>query len=179
MTIVLKLANLDDLTRTLMVEELEVDVASGVLYLSPRLNDRGLAEYEQLLRTAFSSGNDKSLADEIRSRNLLNATEQRRKPGGGFSMVRVPVSAPETLAEGEFNRFYARALCRRALDEGAVTLLIYRAKEVAIPRSESQAMIGRNIDPESLLQDLRTHQGVDTSLGLPAGPNSGLSVRFA
>ena len=176
----LQLANLDELTRTLMVEELEIDVANGTLYLSTRLNSRGQDEYEQLLRTAFLEGDDESLADEIRSMGLLNATEQRRKPSGGFSTVSVPVSAPETLAEGEFNRFYVRAICRRVINDGVRSgeLEIYRAKEVANPRSESQAMIGRRIDATVLLNDLRTHQGVDTSLGLPAGPNSGLSVRF-
>ena len=175
----LQLANLDERTRTLMVEELEIDVANGDLYLSPRLNGRGHVEYEQLLRTAFLEGDDQSLADEIRSRGLLNASEQRRKPTGGFSTVNVPVSAPETLAEGEFNRFYVRALCRRVIDDGIDEVEVYRAKAVANPRSASEAMIGRRIDASVLLQDLRTNPGVDTSLGLPAGPNSGLSVRLS
>ena len=175
----LQLANLDKNTRTLMVEELEIDVANGDLYLSPRLNDRGLVEYEQVLRAAFLTGDDQSLADEIQARDFLNATEQRRRPGGGFLTVSVPVTAPETLSEGEFNRFYVRALCRRAIDAGSETLEIYRAKAVVNPRSASQAMIGQMIDAKGLLQDLRTHQGVDTSLGLPAGPNSGLSVRLS
>lgn len=174
----LQLANLDEHTRTLMVEELDIDVANGDVYLSPRLNHRGRVEYELLLRTAFLAGDDQSLADEIRSRGLLNASEQRRKPSGGFSTARVPVSAPETLAEGEFNRFYVRALCRRVIDEGVGGLEVYRAKTVSNPRSTSEAMIGRRVDADGLLQDLRTHPGVDTSLGLPAGPNSGLSVRL-
>ena len=174
----LELANLDEVTRALMVEELEIDVANGDLYWSPRLNSRGYVEYEQLLRTTFLGGNDQLLADEIRSRGLLNASEQRRNRSGSFSTVRVPVNAPETLGEGEFNRFYVRALCRRVIDDGVGELEVYRAKPVANPRSESEAMIGRRIDANGLLQDLRTHQGVDTSLGLPAGPNSGLSVRL-
>ena len=179
MVMALQLDNLDELTRTLMVEELEIDVANGHLYLSPRLNQRGHVEYQQLLRTAFLVGDDQSLANEIRSRGLLNASEQRRKPSGGFSMVKVPVSAPETLAEGEFNRFYVRALCRRVIDDGVGALEVYRAKTVATPRSESQAMIGQRIDASALLHDLRTNPSVDTSLGLPSGPNSGLSVRLA
>ena len=174
----LQLANLDEVTRTWMVEELELDVANGDLYLSPRLNSRGHVEYEQLLRTAFLDGDDQLLADEIRSRGLLNPSEQRRKPSGGFSTVKVPVTAAETLAEGEFNRFYVRALCRRVIDDGIGELEVYRAKAVANPRSASEAMIGQRIDANNLLQDLRTNQGLDTSLGLPAGPNSGLSVRL-
>ena len=175
----LQLDNLDELTRAFMVDELEIDVANGVLYLSPRLNRHSHVEYEQLLRIAYLEGDDQFLASEIRSRGLLNASEQRRRPTGGFSTVKVSVNAPETLAEGEFNRFYIRALYRRAIDDGVSALEIYRAKAVANPRSASQAMIGRSIDASSLLQDLRTHPGVDTSSGLPGGPNSGLSVRLS
>ena len=114
----LQLANLDERTRTLMVEELEIDVANGTLYLSSRLNRRGQVEYEQLLRTSFRGGDDQSLADEIRSRGLLNASAQRLKPSGGFSTVRVPVSAPETLAEGEFNRFTSEPYVGESLMTG-------------------------------------------------------------
>ena len=162
-----------------MVKELDIDVANGTLYLSPRLNQRGQDEYEQLLRTTFCEVDDQSLAYEIRSKGLLSASEKRRKPSDGFSAVKVPVSAPETLAEGEFNRFYIRALRRRVINDGEGALEVYRAKSVANPRSASQAKIGQRIDADGLLQDLRTRTGVDTSLGLPAGTNSGLSVRLS
>src|SRR6266851_5569734 len=33
-------------------------------------------------------------------------------------------------------------------------------------------------DPKALLTDLRSNPGVDTALGLPPGPNSGLSARL-
>jgi hypothetical protein len=90
----------------------------------------------------------------------------------------VPATAPETLAEGEFNRFYIRGLCVRALAEGITELVIYRAKQVENPRSESTAKIGLKISAQALLTDLRANPGVDTALGLPPGPNSGLSVKL-
>ena len=172
----LQFHNLDERTRTLMVNELEIDVAAGTLYLSTRLSHRGRNEYEQLLRTSFLVGDDESLANDIRSPGLLNASEQHRR-GTSVSMVKVPVTAPETLAEGEFNRFYIRALCRRAIDDGVDTLEIYRAKAVTNPRSASQGMIGQRIGACELLRDLRSNPGVETSLGLPS-PNSGLSLRL-
>lgn len=43
-------------------------------------------------------------------------------------MVKVPVTAPETLSEGEFNRFYARGLCRVAISLGIAAVQVYRAK---------------------------------------------------
>lgn len=60
---------------------------------------------------------------------------------------------------------------------GGTELEIYRAGYSRSPRSESEAMIGRRIDAQALLEDLRAHAGVDTALGLPPGPNSGLSAR--
>ena len=133
----------------------------------------------QLLRKAILEGNAQSLADEVRYKSILNTTEMRRTPSGRSSTARVPVTAAETLAEGEFNRFYVRAVCRRAIDDGASEVEVYRAKAVATPRSASQAMIGRKVNPRDLLEDVRTHPGVDTALGLPPGPNSGLSIRLS
>jgi hypothetical protein len=177
-TMSLQLANLDERTRTYMLEELEYDVKNGKLYLSPRLSEQGRKDYEDLLRHAIrDGGTDTTLADDLRSSGRLRASEEREKRGGGVIIARVPVTAPETLAEGEFNRFYIRGLCRRALEDGIPELVVYRAKEVTNPRPESQEKIGTRISAEDLLEDLRAHTGVDTALGLP-GPNSGLSVRL-
>ena len=91
-------------------------------------------------------------------------------------MVKVPYDANETLADGEFNRFYITALCLKALENKNIKLVVYRAKSVSRPRPESQAKIGQVVNPQSLLNDLRSTVGIDTSLGLPSGPNSGLSI---
>jgi hypothetical protein len=45
------------------------------------------------------------------------------------------------LAEGEFNRFYIRALCVRAIEDGLPEVIVYRAKEVQSARPESARMI--------------------------------------
>lgn len=174
----LRLEDLDARTRQLMLDELEQDVAAGRLYISPRLSERGRIDYNALLQAAIESGDDVSLATALRSHGRISPTEQRRKPKGGFTTAKVPTTAPETLAEGEFNRFYARALCRRAIDDSTNKLVVYRAKDVRDPRPESEAMIGRTIDATALLDDLRSHTGIEPALGLPPGPNSGLSVRL-
>jgi len=175
---VLDYKNLDERTRTLMLSEIERDIAAGTLYLSGNLNPQGQIDYPDLLRNAAQAGNEVSLAEAIRSR--LNSHEKPRKlKSGGFSNPPIMRSnAHEMLAEGEFNRFYIRALCLRAIDDGISALIVYRAKAVENPRSESERKIGQSVQPEPLLSDLRSHPGVDTALGLPAGPNSGLSVRL-
>ena len=108
----------------------------------------------------------------------MNTTLQRNNPRGGTTQVRMPKNAPEMLAEGEFNRLYARGVCRRAIAQGIEEVTIYRAKDVSNPRPESEMKIGTRVNAKLLLEDLRTHQGVDPALGLPGGPNSGLSVRL-
>src|SRR5690606_25127289 len=109
---------------------------------------------------------------------LFNTTEIRVR-NGKPSIAKVPVTAAHGLAEGEFNRFYMRGLCRLAIEAHLGSLVVYRAKPVMVPRYDSEQKIGTEVSPSQLLIDLRTHIGVDTALGLPNGPNSGLSVRLA
>jgi hypothetical protein len=162
-----------------MLREVEYDIQNGTLYRSKHFNDTGNAAYLELIRQTVQQYDDEWLADRIRRGNCMKRTTMRRKPKGGYTEAKVAVTAPDTFAEGEFNRFYARGLCLHAIETGNPSLLVYRAKAVMVPRADSEAMIGRMIDANALLQDLRTHQGVDTALGLPNGPNSGLSVRLS
>ena len=104
--------------------------------------------------------------------------EQRRKRGGGFTNARVPVNAPDTLSEGEFNRYYVRGLCIRVIEEDMDKVEVYRGKPVNQPRPESEVLLGKRLPAESLLEDLRKSNGVEPALGLPPGPNSGLTVRI-
>jgi hypothetical protein len=169
--------NLDDRTRQFMVEEIESDAAQGKLYFSSYLSERGVQDWPELLLNAAKAGSDATFGEELRQNGRLNETAQRRKPKGGYTTVRVPITAHETLSEGEFNRFYIRGLCRRAITDGVQAVEVYRAKEVQVPRPESQAKIGMKIAPGDLLEDLRANVGVETSTGFP-GPNSGLSVQL-
>lgn len=170
--------NLDERTRKLMLAEIERDIAANTLYLSDNLNPQGRIDYPDLIRNAAKSGDDVGLAADISSR--LNAYEKPRQLKSG-KLSKPPVmrsSAHEMLAEGEFNRFYIRAICLRAIEDGISEVVVYRAKSVQHARSESERKIGQLVPAEPLLRDLREHPGVDTALGLPPGPNSGLSVQL-
>jgi hypothetical protein len=147
----LKYKNLDEKTRNFMLEEINQDITNNALYMSPRLTEAGRTKYPELLKTAAVSGDDDQLSLQLRF--LFNANEERRNKNGTVTLSKVPSNAHETLAEGEFNRFYIRALCRRAIDE-KVQLMIYRAKTVVNPRPESQKKIGQIVDAQSLLIDL-------------------------
>lgn len=175
------LRNLDDVTRSAMLAEVEHDIAADALYLSPRLSPQGVNDYPDLLRDAIQIGNAETLATALSSNGRLLDHETARHPKGGPDIVKkVPVTAAQTMAEGEFNRYYARGVCVRALAENGpkATVTIYRARESLNPRSESVALIGTTPSAAALLEDLRTNIGMDTALHLPPGPNSGLSVHL-
>jgi DNA repair photolyase len=173
------LLNLDERTRKLMLEELGHDEARNQLHISPFLSGQGQRDYPNLLRQALANGNDETLAADLEQHRRIERTMHRRKPKGGYQIVSVPETAAQTLAESEFNRYYIRALCRRALDDGIAELVVYRAKPVQQPRPQSEALLETTVDPTTLLADLRRHTGDQPpDLGIPGGPNSGLTVRL-
>lgn len=174
----LKYANLDPDTRRYMLEELDRDLAVRTLYISPRLTDEGAEAYPELLHQAIENHDDAWLAEELRSHDYLHRVEERWKDGAELIPARVPHTAAETLAESEFNRYYIRGLCARALAEGITEVEVYRGKEVQQPRPASQAKIGKHFPARVLLGDLRRAHGVESVLGVPAGPNSGLTIRL-
>ena len=173
----LRYRNLDALTRSYMIAEVERDMNGDSLYLSSRLNLIGRNQYPALLYKAVLHHDDDWLSGELARQGCFAATEVRQRKGKQFE-AKVPVNASLVLSEGEFNRFYLRGLCRRAMADGIERLEVYRGKEVSNPRSASIDMIGKRIRASELLEDLRSHTGVDTALGLPPGPNSGLTAKF-
>ena len=174
----LRYEDLDEETRRFMLEEIDMDVRNGSIYISNYLNPRGCDLWPQILREAARDGNDDSLAQAIVRDRCLKDRVERRKPKGGYTMAAVPVTAHETMGEGEFNRYYTRGLCRRAIEDGVAELEVYRAKEVREPRPDSERKLGTRVDPRLILEDLRRTQGVEPALGLPPGPNSGLTLRI-
>jgi hypothetical protein len=173
--------NLEDLNievRRQMLSEIESDIDTGKLYISSRLNNKGREEYPELLKQAAEEHDDVWLAQQIATQGLLKGAE----PGmawGNPTVSRMDWTAPVTLAEGEFNRYYMRGLCLYAIANGVGELEVYRAKEVTAARGSSRVVIGHKVDPQALLDDCRAQPGPQTRshTGLPAGPNSGLSAR--
>jgi hypothetical protein len=174
----LSLESLNEQTRSHMLAELEQDIHTGVLYMSPRLSDAGARAYPALLREAIESHNDEWLAQQLRDQGLLRSHEERRKPKGGTTLAKVPTTAADTLGEGEFNRFYCRGVCAYAATQGRLEVEVYRGRASANPRPESEALVGTKMNAAKVLIDLRTSQGVEPALGVPPGPNSGLTIRL-
>jgi hypothetical protein len=166
-------ANLDAETRRLMIEEINFDVAAKGIYFSNYLSPDGARRWPELLVKAIHAGTDDTLAHSLVG-CFKTLTERRTKHG--ITMVRVPVTAPQTLAEAQFNMYYIRALCQRALAAGG-RIVVYRAKHVDVPRSVSEAMIGTELNPAIVLLALRETKGVEPPTNVPM-PNTGITVRL-
>lgn len=173
----LQLVDLNAATRAAMLAELEEDVASQHVHLSPHLRDGAGSDYVGLLTAAAREFNDVWLAAALRTKGVVR-THETRPTQHGPKRITLAANEPELLAEAEFNRYYMRGLCRRAIEEGIPELSIYRARTVAKPRPEAERLVGTPIDPCALLEALQAGASVDEALGLPPGRDSGLSVRI-
>jgi hypothetical protein len=160
--------------RELMLQEFNHDLDCENCYYSKRFNDNGVKCFVDIMRKHIIDGTDDGLAQELKERECFKSHEER-VTAKGTTLAKVPVTAAQTFAEGEFNRFYIRALCLKAIEENR-QLKVYRARHSENPRADSEALLDSVVDPHKLLKDLRDNIGIDTSFGLPSGPNSGLSV---
>ncbi|KZD24146.1 hypothetical protein [Tardiphaga robiniae] len=175
----LNFEDLDSITRKFMLEEIRADTQADKVYRSSYLTQSGQGNWPDLILVAAQTGNDDTLASSANGQ--FNSTTQRKKPKGfGYYTAAVPVNAAQMLAESEFNRYFVRGLCLRAMDEGIPRLEVYRAKQVSQPRPESESKIGLLVDPQTVLIDVRASQsnGVETALGIPPGPGSGITIRI-
>lgn len=169
---------LDATTRGRMLEEHQLDVDTDRLYVGKRLNDHGEAVYRRALPESLRDHNPEQLQAQLEPVpgdlwiSATIAVNGRRST--------TPVTAAQTLADGEFNRFYMRAICLRALAEGNGQVRVRRFKEVANPRADRFVQVddGDELDAHVVLEDIRAHPGDETELGMPRGPNSGLSLEF-
>ena len=170
--------NLDYVTRLLMAQECRL----GDHYLSPRLTPAGVQAWPDLLTEAVRDHDDDWLANELVRRDLVRPHEPYERGGRLHARNVNPQHTAQLLAEGEFNRFYLRGLCLRARAEGVGFLVVYRGKPVETPRPESEAMIGARVLVDDLLESLRSRPVVGgeatNGLGVPGGPNSGLTCRL-
>jgi len=168
---VLDLKNLDDVTRKYMVQEIQADINNGHVYYSKFLTHEGRLQWDNLLLEAAQAHDSAWLAEQLKDEQLavpVIVTPDRR----GFN--RHTKLKPEDLADSEFNRYYIRGLCLRAIEENIPQVITYRAKPVRQPVSR----VGVPMNPSELLEDLRRHK-LRTEHDVPSNPKSGISIRLS
>jgi hypothetical protein len=175
-TMPLQYENLDPTTRRFAVAELDRDFASGAFHIPSRLRPSAVGEYQRLLHEALRYYDDLWL--EEHASDLLVDVETRRTRSGGQTTAKIPQMAARMVAEGDFNRYYMRGLCLRAIEEERQVVEVYRARLSLEPRAESAELEGRRLSARAVLDQLRGLAS-DEPAAAPLGrPNSGLSVRL-
>jgi hypothetical protein len=165
--------SLDETTRQYMLIEVDQAIRASQLHFSRRFNEQGVLQYPQLLRDAVTGGDEKTLAAALQQHQCF-ATHEKQ----GAITRKVPENAAITFAEGEFNAFYMRGVCHRAIREGHM-VEVYRAKASDVPRNASQLIEGQQHDPNRVLLLFKNSpDGSQRGAGMPAGSNSGLSLRL-
>lgn len=119
------------------------------------------------------------------------SSEQPRSEAMGRTAGEVPTSVIEDMAADEFNRYYSRGVCRRVLESGlggqveiykistgANLHLTYPVEGVASDEHAREPELGRAIDADYLLAELRKDPDSETGEALPGAPGSGMSVRL-
>ena len=168
--------NLDEKTRSFMLEAIIDAEKSNNIYYSARFNDAGFAQWLPLLKEAAKEHDEHWLAYQLEAKGMMKDYEGSMTPSGGYTVKHTPHSAAGTMAEGQFNRFYILGLCKRARAEGVSQLEIYRAKKSIIPRRESENLIGSKISVDYVeAQLLKTSDSFKSPL---LKPNSGLSMKL-
>lgn len=156
-----------------MLIEAQEAIKTSQLNYSKRFTKQGIERYPHLLLEAIQSGNEQTLAAALKQQECFNSHEKH-----GAVVRKVPENAELTFAEGEFNNFYMRGVCHRAFGEGHM-VGIYRAKAASSPRTGSTLIEGNLEDPRRVLLLIKNSlDGSKRGSGMPAGANSGLSVRL-
>lgn len=154
--------NLDDETRDLMHSEVMNDTQEEKLYLSKYLISSQPAN--RLTQEKWSS----LLCEAV----LHHDTEWlKQQLHSSYPLVKSHII--HRYCDDQFNRFYIRAVCQKAIKTG-VNVITYRAHPRLLPLSPE----GVVLNPQSLLADLRQNWDNKTELGVPSQPNTGISVKL-
>lgn len=172
----LQYLDLDPTTRRYSLAELDRDIATQSLIVSAWLRPGTVSQYQKLLQDALSYYDDLWLEERVQE--LLVDFEVRRTPSGGETTARVPEHAARVLAEMDFNRYFMRGLCARALAEGRAEVEVYRARLSSQPRPESSQSEGERLSAATLLEELRALTAETLPEATLGKPNSGMSVRL-
>ena len=168
--------DLNKTSRQFMLEAIEEAQQSDNIYFSKKFNENGIKQWLSLLKLAASEHNEHWLSFKLEENQLFSLFEGAQKPSGGYTIKHIPHTAAETIAEGQFNRFYILGLCKLAKSKNIDNLIIYRAKESRNPRPESESLINSTISVDEIEEQLKDTQASFKSKLIQ--PNSGISLKL-
>lgn len=146
---------LDEITRRFMLEEVELDIVNNTLHEIAGINERGRCIYPALLKKAVISHDSIWLARHLCQAHYFNCSESEIPSEAGI----VSKTAIQLITLGEFNYFYMRGLCRRALSEHQESMLFYRVQDAVELLDSPLEQIYIKVRPDLMLKQLRTYVG--------------------
>lgn len=168
----LNYTQLNESTRRFMLNEFD----RGGHFISPRLNEGGRARWLGLLKDALQYHTDVWLERELIRRNCFLAAEIVKSAMGGKTISRAinKEQCAKLLAEGEYNRYYIRAMCMAAKAREYSHLIVQQGKLIPGAAPELYKSVGSAVEIEPLLNHLREHSfaKIDIALGAPQGLTS-------
>ena len=146
------LENLDDLTRQMMVNEVDHDIINDQLYFSRKFSDTGKMMYTHLLKQAIIFGNEETLAKSLKVYHCFES--------------HVPETDHQIFAEHAFNRLHMRATCVRAFENGQPFKITHTHQTADHSRTASETIIDKAAQLKGLLELLRKNMAVDKAVEL-------------
>ncbi|HXS35321.1 MAG TPA: hypothetical protein VN721_01360 [Flavipsychrobacter sp.] len=162
------MVDLNNEIRELMLNEILFDVSRKTFFYSPKFNNNGRNIYLSCLKEACAAGDEETLWASLESSDTFNKYEAFGK--------RVDAREARNFSQNEFNKYYIRALCVKAIELNKQKLEVYRAVPAKGKSPKVDLMIGSLLEPDKLLKDLRQNTGVLPAM-LP-GLSAGLSIKF-
>lgn len=166
--------NLNNKTRSIMINELERDFKNGLFYKPSSIKPEYINSYKLLLRKYFEIGHVEGLEKALTPSFFNSKNKNGRK---------IPSNIAQTIAFSDFNRYYVRAILIRAINENK-RVCVYRAKESLNERIESKALINKcYFEKQTLEQMLRVVRDYRILFSSQSKitflqPNSGLSLKL-
>ncbi|MCK9568135.1 hypothetical protein M0R72_04245 [Candidatus Pacearchaeota archaeon] len=145
--------------RGLMIKELEEDISSNLFYFPKTIYPNKEKEYKNILKIYFKEKTITELIQEI-NKNFINR-----------NYLNIKVNSHETLGEGEFNKYYQKAVCQIAIPIKK-KIRIVRWKQVSQPKYLPGFIEGTEFNSDNYYRILKGSQFQ------PLGPNSGLTIEI-
>ncbi|MBR9704056.1 hypothetical protein GOV12_01485 [Candidatus Pacearchaeota archaeon] len=154
-----KYINPSEEVRKLMIIELENDLKTKLFYVPKTIHQDKIEEYKEILKEFFKTKSLNELIQKINN-NFINRSYKYIKN-----------ISHETLAEGEWDKYYQKALCQKAIPNNKKVKII-RWKTVDKPKYLIGFTEGTKFDSKDYYSELMKSQFH------PLGPNSGLTIEI-
>lgn len=155
--------------RNYMLEAILEADETGNIYVSTIFTEDAKKNWVSLLKEAAQKHDEDWLANELNTRKSFLA----KNPKTGRD---TPWNAAQTLAFGQFKRFYILGLCTFAKKKSYSHIKVYRAMETEHHREESDELIGKSILIDDIEKQLKDVNEVFSNIFTK--PNSGLCAKL-